>query len=74
MREDGAPGFPGPAPGGLSVGHVTSVFKGEVMRGCSHAHTVAKSLARCGTSFVSLGNPESVFLHMEGKVKILDSR
>lgn len=42
-------------PGGVSVGHVTSVFKGEVVRVDSHAKTLASSLARCGTSFVNLG-------------------
>ena len=48
---------PDRAPSGLSVGHETSAFKGEVMIEDSPANTLAKSFARCCTSFVSLGSP-----------------
>ena len=41
----------------LVSGPVRAVFKGEGVRGDSHANTLANSLARCCTSFVSLGNP-----------------
>ena len=48
---------PDRAPGGVEVGPVTSVFTGEGVRVGSSANTLAKSLAQCGTSFVSSGKP-----------------